>query len=90
MGKIVIELKMLQEIFAPCAEYTGREVLYKLSQAASPHEAAGDIRESCTHCSYCQTLGDGSLNCRNLKGLGGKVGNGDRCSRGHFPGVYTP
>jgi len=89
MNRIVTDLKILQGIFAPCAEYTGREVLNKLSQAGMLHETTGNHTGSCPHCSFCQTLEDGSLNCRNLKGLNGKVGSGDRCSRGRFPGTES-
>jgi len=88
MKETVIDLEMLHEIFAPCAEYTGRDVLNKLSQIAVPNETAWGFADLCPHCSYCQTLEDGSLNCRSLNGLNGRVGSGDGCSRGSFRRVY--
>lgn len=84
MKKIVMELEVLQHIFAPSAEYTGREVLDKLLKAGIPYEITKAPKESCTNCRYCSALEDGSLNCRNLLGLNGKVENSDGCSRGVF------
>lgn len=83
MREMVIDADMLAHVFATCAEYTGREVMSRLSGMELRQGGAerGSVI-SCRYCGYCQAQDDGSMHCRNLHGLDGRVGAGDGCSRG--------
>ena len=77
-------------IFAPCAEYTGREVMELLGgivrreqQETAPGAYGSFV--PCHSCVYAQHLFGGGMQCRNLRGLACEVGENDGCSHGVFP-----
>lgn len=66
-------------IFAPCAEYTGREVMELLGgiirreqQETAPGAYGSFV--PCHSCVYAQHLFGGGMQCRNLRGLACEVG----------------
>lgn len=74
-------------IFAPCAEYTGREVMELLGgivrreqQETAPGAYGSFV--PCHSCVYAQHLFGGGMQCRNLRGLACEVGENDGCSHG--------
>ena len=74
-------------IFAPCAEYTGREVMELLGgivrreqQETAPGAYGSFV--PCQSCGYAQHLLGGGMQCRNLRGLACEVGENDGCSHG--------
>ena len=76
-------------IFAPCAEYTGREVMELLGgiirreqQETAPGAYGSFV--PCRECVYVQHLFDGGMQCRNLRGLACEVGENDGCSHSVF------
>ncbi len=90
MGAGRIDIGDAASIFAPCAEYTGREVMELLRRlpVTEQRETASGAHGSfvpCRECMYVQHLFDGGMQCRNLRGLACEVGENDGCSHGVFP-----
>ena len=89
MGAGKIDVGDAASIFAPCAEYTGREVmeLLRCLPVTEQQETASGAHGSfvpCRECMYVQHLFDGGMQCRNLRGLACEVGENDGCSHGVF------
>ena len=89
MGAGKIDVGDAASIFAPCAEYTGREVmeLLRCLPVTEQQETASGAHGSfvpCRECMYVQHLFDGGMQCRNLKGLACEVKEDDGCSHGVF------
>ena len=87
MGSGKIDIGDAASIFAPSAEYTGREVmelLRRLLMAEQQETAFGAYGSFvlCHSCAYAQHLLGGGMQCRNLQGLACEVGENDGCSHG--------
>ncbi len=87
MGAGKIDIGDAASIFAPSAEYTGREVmelLRRLLMAEQQETAFGAYGSFvlCHSCAYAQHLLGGGMQCRNLQGLACEVGENDGCSHG--------
>lgn len=87
MGAGKIDIGDAASIFAPSAEYTGREVmelLRRLLMTEQQETASGAYGSFvlCHSCAYAQHLLGGGMQCRNLQGLACEVGENDGCSHG--------